>query len=434
MERPAALIRARQSLTTFAAAAAILVAPAAPARAAWSSPVEIGAPSSLDVFGPQIAVSQAGAAALSFNQGNVDAQTTGTPLLALAAPGSGFGDPHPESPSVVLALAYSGRTLELLTATSRVGQQCCDTVRVIHRRPNGSFSRPQVLVTGVGGPTIGELVPLADGRVLAVVAGPQRLWVTEARGTGRFAPATGLTRPGLAPSALAVSGTPAGGSTVVWTQAPGQGVISASGRPGATPSRPRTVLTAATGHVIDGLQLVPSSGGLTLGWTESWNDTLGAYHSRAMAGDLLGPGTPIRPRALSAPADVASALALAADARGDQVAAWNVCASDVCALHSSVRSASGRWFGARSRRGRIDAGESADATMAPVGEALIGWITGTQVVLAEKRPKARGFGPARPLSGTFAANLDLACGPTGRAVAIWTQGTLNTAIYAALSP
>ncbi len=435
MERPAALIRVLRALTTIAATAAICGLLAAPAGARWASPVEIAAPSSIDVLGPQIASSQAGAAAVSFNEVNLDAQATAAAFLALASPDGGFGVARALAPPVqeILALAFSGSTLELLTAKAARGQPCCGTVQVTRRAANGTFSRPQTLVAGVGGGTIGRLVALANGRMLAVIAGPERLWVAEAKGTRSFARARGLTPAGVAPVALAVAGTPGGGSTVVWTEGTGQSVISASGAPGAAPSRPRTVLTAAAGHEIDGLQLVPRPGGLTVGWTESWNDALGAYHSQAMAADLLGAAKPVRPRALSAPADIASELSLAGDVRGDQVAAWDVCSSEVCALHGSIRRAAGRWFGAASRLGRIDVGEGPQVTMGPARGSLVGWITGGRVVLAELGAGASRFGAPRPLSGSLAGDLGLAYGPSGEAVATWTQGTLNPDVFASLS-
>lgn len=407
----------------------------APAGARWTRAAKISAPTSIDVLGPEIAASPTGAAAVSFNEVDVDAQATAGAFVALASPRGAFGTAH-AVPGVqeVLGAAFSGSTLDLLALSGSPGQPCCSTAQIIRRGARSGFGRPQTIVTGVGGGATGRLVPLANGRILAVIAGPQRLWVTETRGAGRFGPARGLTRAGSAPAALAVTGTPRGGSTVAWTQPMGQSVIGASAGPGATPSRPRTLLTVPAGHAIDGLQLVPRRAGLTVAWTESWNDVTGAYHARAMAADL-GPTKSMRPRSLSAPADVASALALATDARGDEVAAWDVCSSssEACVLESRVRRARGRWIAARSRLGPIDPGESPQLTMAANGDSLVGWITGGHVVIAEMPPGATRFGAARRMSGDLASNLDVAFGPTGAATATWTQGTFAPGVFAVVA-
>jgi len=435
VERPAALIRARRAFTTIAAAAAIWGGAASTASAGWKPPVEIAAPSSIEVVGSEVASSQAGAAAVSFNEVNEDAQGTAAAFLSLASPHATFGAAQRLGAGAqeVLALAYSGTTLELLTARNTPGQPCCTTVDVTRRGPGGAFSGPQQLVSNVGGGTTGRLVPLADGRLLAVIGAPQGLWVAEARGTGWFARARALTPTGVSPVALGVTGTPDGGSTAVWTEGSGESVFIASGAPGAPPSRPHTLLTVAPGHTIDDLQLVPRTGGLTVAWTESWTDALGQYHAHAMAADLLGSAQPIRPRALSAPANVASFLSLAADGHGDQVAAWNVCSSDLCALQSSIRKAGGAWFGAPSRLGRIDAVAGPLVTMAPDRSSLIAWIRGGQVVLAGLPRGALHFRAPRPLSGALAADLALGFGPSGVAVATWTQGTYSPDVFASLS-
>jgi hypothetical protein len=455
VDRPAALIRAPRAFTTFAAGAAICgaLAPlagagapsagagapsagvgAAPAGARWTPPAEISAATSTEVLGPQISVSPTGAAAVSFDEVDVDAQASAAGLLALAPPRGTFRAAQ-AVPGVqeILAVAFSGSMLELLTASGSPGQPCCATVQVVRRGASSGFARPQTIVTGVGGGATGRLVPLGNGRILAVIAGPGRLWVTEASATGPFAAARGLTHAGSAPAALAVTATPGGGSAVAWTQGSAGSVMAASAGPGATPSRPHPLIKVPPGHAVDGLQLAPRPAGLTIAWTESWNDAAGAYHSRAMAADLVGPREPVRPRALSAPGDIASALALASDGTGEEVAAWNVCSSTsvACVLKVKARRRGrARWFGATSRLGPIDPGQSPVLTMAADRAALLGWITGGRSVVAEMRPGATRFGPSRPMSGGLADNLALAYGPTGEAVATWTQGTFTVGVFA----
>ena len=420
-------------------ATALFGALTATAGARWSAPVQVSAPTSTQILGTQIATSPTGAAAVSFNEVNLEAQGTAGAFVALASPHRAFGAARavPRTQEI-LAIAFSGSTLELLTASGPPGQPCCSTAKVVQLRAGSGFARSQTIVTNVGGGATGRLVPLDNGRMLAVIAGPQRLWVTEARGTGRFGAPRGLTRAGSSPAALAVTAIRGGGSAVVWTQGSGQNVFGASAGPGATPSRSRTLLTVPPGHAIDNLQLVSRPAGLTLGWTESWNDAAGAYHARAMAADLAGLGQAVRARALSAPGDVASALALAGDATGDEVAAWDVCApaSQVCVVQSSVRVTGGArrarragWFGSPSGVGQIDPGDSPVDTMAANGATLLGWITGSRVVLASKRPSAAQFGPPRPDSPGLADNLALASSPIGAGVAAWSQGTFAPAVF-----
>ena len=71
--------------------------------------------------------------------------------------------------------------------------------------------------------------------------------------------------------------------------------------------------------------------------------------------------------------------------------------------------------------------------MGPARGSLVGWITGGRVVLAELGAGASRFGAPRPLSGSLAGDLGLAYGPSGEAVATWTQGTLNPDVFASLS-
>jgi hypothetical protein len=71
--------------------------------------------------------------------------------------------------------------------------------------------------------------------------------------------------------------------------------------------------------------------------------------------------------------------------------------------------------------------------MAPDRAALVGWIASGRVVLAGMLPSAVGFGAAAPLSGGLAASLALGFGPTGEAVATWTNGTFSTGVFASVA-
>jgi hypothetical protein len=90
-----------------------------------------------------------------------------------------------------------------------------------------------------------------------------------------------------------------------------------------------------------------------------------------------------------------------------------------------------RWFGALSSLGAIDPGDSPQVSMAPAGQSLVGWLTGGRVALAlaTGRAGAARFGAARLASGGLADNLTLGFGPTGEAVATWTEGTTAPGVF-----
>lgn len=435
-------------MVSISVAAAACGALAAPAGAGWTRPVQVSAPSTISLIDPQVASSATGAAAATFNEVNLDVQATASAFVALAPPRGAFRAAQlVPGAQEVLAAAYAGSTLELLTASAPHGQPCCTTVQVIRRGAHSGFGRAQTLVTNAGGGATGSLVPLANGRMLAVIGAPQRLWATEARGAGRFGALRGLTRPGSAPAAIAVTGTPGGGSAIVWTQGLGGNLLGAGAGPGATPSRSHALRTVASGHSIDGVQLAARPDGLTVAWTESWNDATGSYHSGVLAADVANLGAPVRARALSAPSDVASGLALSGDGAGAEVAAWDVCApsATACAVVSRsrpdqapvtkrrkrrARAPAVPWFGAPSQLGEIDGGQSPDLATAVGGGSVIGWITGGGVALASARHGATHFGAARRVSGGFAEDLEVGYGLGGAAVASWTQGTLAPGVFA----
>jgi hypothetical protein len=437
------------SLCVAAAGYGACGALAAPASGGWTRPVQVSPPSTVSLIDPQVASSATGAAATTFNEVDLDVQATASAFLALAPPRGAFRAAQ-VIPGVqeVLAAAYSGSTLELLTASAPRGQPCCTTVQVLRRGAHSGFGHPQTLVTNAGGGATGTLVPLVNGRMLAVIAGPQRLWASEARGAGRFGALRGLTHPGSAPAAIAVTGTPGGGSAIVWTQGLGGSLLGAGAGPGATPSRPHTLLTVASGHAIDGVQLAARPDGLTVAWTESWNDATGGYHSGVLAADVANLGARVRARALSASGEVASGLAMSGDGGGAEVAAWDVCApsATACALVSRSRPDQApvlkrgkrarvpavRWFGAPAQLGPIDGGQSPALATAVGGGSVIGWLTAGRVALASARHGGTHFGAARRVSGGFAEDLELGYGLGGAAVASWTQGTVAPGVFASV--
>lgn len=406
---------------------------------------------------PQAAVSASGAAAVSFDELNIDAQANAHAYVARAAPGKRFGRAQAvPGAQTILALGYSSSVLELLTAAGPRGQPCCSTVQVLRAGARG-FRAPQTLLTNTGGGTTGRLVTLANGHLLAVIAGPQGLWVSEAGRDGHFGAVRALTPTGVAPAALAATGTARGGAAVAWSVGAGQSIQLALAPPGRTPGRASSVLKLAAGHSVDELGLVARPKGETLAWTESYTDAAGAYHARAWADDLSSGG--FRPRALSSADDVASALTLAGDGSGDEVAAWDSCitASGTCTVDSAVRLApapkpkrsqrrrghrrpparsaqaasSEPWFASAQSLGVLDGGQSPQLSLGAQGTTALAWIGGGRLLIATRSARATRFAAAAPASGDVAGNPALAVGPGGVVVATWSQGTYVTAVYAA---
>jgi hypothetical protein len=217
---------------------------------------------------------------------------------------------------------------------------------------------------------------------------------------------------------------------VAWTEGGSRSLLIARGRRGEAPRGRQLAITLPAGHRVDEIAIVSRGTTPTAAWIESWSDALGA-HSQALAADLArGAHT----HTLSGSAELASGLSLAADSRGDQLAAWSVCSplGQPCALHSASRPAR-RGFAPSTRLGRIDATETPQASLAPSGEALVGWVSSGRVLVADRARFAGGFGSARVISrrATFAGDLALTFGPAGQAIAAWTQGTFRPSVVAA---
>jgi len=134
----------------------------------------------------------------------------------------------------------------------------------------------------------------------------------------------------------------------------------------------------------------------------------------------------------SVPGAVATGLSAAADLRGDEVLAWQSCTpSGACAGRAALRRAGGA-FGRVLRLGAIDATDFPAAAVAPDGTRFVGWISGGHVLAAVAGARASSFAAPHLVSGTsYAADLRLAGGPRGSALAVWAQGTLTPEIVGA---
>ncbi len=421
-----------------AVAAARRAAPR-PGPHAWSPPFRLAGPYSNDLLAPQIAFSSTGEATIGFGVIDQDFPWISRAVLVTRSAGGGLSGPRRvPNAKELLALAYDGSTLELLTGTGPSGLTCCGsawTAAFAHRR----FGHLAPLVTGLENAASGGLAALAKTRMLAAVASVTGVWVAQSPAPGRFRANRRLTASTAVPQALAVAAVRGGRSAVAWTATtssdpnkPAGAIFLATGSGQRAPSSARLAYSAPAGRGIEELALAGGSAGPTAGWTEGWYDRAGAYHSEAAVGDLGG-GTAAR--TFQVPGQLASGLTIAADARGDEVLAWKTCDElGTCSVRAVSRAA-GRRFGAPQRLGSADPGEAPAAAVAPDGEALVAWISGGHALVAD-RPRAGGrFGAPHTLSGsTEGSDVTVAFGPGGQALAAWTQGIATPSLLGAYLP
>jgi hypothetical protein len=304
------------------------------------------------------------------------------------------------------------------------------------------FGSATTLVRGLTGTTDGELVPLAAapkdkraGGMLAAIATQRGVWIAQTNANGKFMPTVRLSFTG-APADVAAAALPGGGGAVAWSVATGgygaqpEQILFATGSSTSTPSRVRVAVTVPSGHSIDQLALQPGVGGPTLAWVESWYDSLGKFHSAVEVRDLSG-SAPVE--TVSPSFELASDLAFASNAAGDQVLAYDGCSnSGACVARAAARRAGHRFAGAL-YLGPVDPSQAVAATISSQGQALVGWIEGGHVLAAAHQLQAARFARARIVSTTsYAADLTLAFGPGRDALAAWTQGTVEPVVAGAV--
>jgi hypothetical protein len=411
----------------------VLALAASPASAGWSRPFRLASPASLDVIPAEIAFSPSGAAAVGFGIQDVDHPASSIAFATVRPSGGGIGRPR-QVPGAqeILGLAYEGTALNLLIGTAPRRMSCCSSVQAVRSVRGGGFGRARTIVSGLAGATAARLVAL-PGRLLAAIATGDGVWISQSVGEGRFPRPHRLTPAGALPETLDATSLPGGHSIVAWTASTSQ---SSAGEPGTifisrgsllrAPRGRRVAITVSAGHRIDELAVVRGSAVPTVAWIESWFDSAGLYHSQAVIADL---NRNIRLRPLSPTSELASGLAFAADARGDQALSWKACTSTgACVLRATLRPAHGR-FTRLQQLGSVDASQTPAVAIAPTGEALLGWINQGHVLVAQAHPRARGFGSPQTVSATnFGADLALAFGPAREALAVWTQGTLAQSV------
>jgi len=415
---------------------ALVGASAPAASASWSRPTRLSGPWSLDVLPAQIRFSSAGAAAIGYGIEDPANPAASSALLTTETAKGRISKPRRiPGTQQILDLAFQGSTLELLTGSSPAGFACCSSAQAVRMAPSGSLSRPRALVSGLTGSALGRLVAAGGGGLLATVATQRGIWAAQAPNGDRFGKPRRLTGVGGQPQTLAATRLAKGHTAIAWTASsgvpggPGPRSISvAEGTSSRAPGAGATAVVVPPGHQIDELQMTSAGSIPTVAWVESWLDR-GAYHSQPIAEDLSRRG---RPHPFPVGSQLASRLALAGDGAGDQVLAWAQCsAGGACSVQAATRRAGGR-FSAATSLGSIDASQAPAVTVAPGGEAFVGWSDSRGVELAGRGAKAARFGAQQVIATTTpTADLTLAASSGGQVIAVWSQAVQAPTLMAA---
>jgi hypothetical protein len=394
------------------------------------------------VQAPRLAFGPTGASAVSFAVQDEDNPAHSSPYVVWVSPGGRRSTPERVvSAQQVLASAFSGSTLHLLTGNSPSKNACCSSVAVRTLTRAGVFGRPQTLDRGLAGATLARLVSLPHG-MLAVFATQRGVWTAQAPPSGRFGRIHLLTGGGAAVQTMRAVAQADGSGVVAFTETDRQSgpyaarrIFVATGRPSAAPTRAHPVVNLPKGHAIDELALAGGASGLTsaspsLAWIESWFDRHGNYRSHVVLADLSHPS---QRRTFAIHGTIASGLAFVDNGRGDQLLAWRTCTwRDTCAVRAALRRQGAR-FGRAMRPGAIDATEVPTGAVAASGESLVGWIDHGHVYAADIRPHATTFSRSVKVSATpYAADITMGFGATGDALAAWSQGTVAPDVMGAI--
>jgi hypothetical protein len=401
------------------------------------------APSPLDVVQPQSTFSASGAAAIGFGIENVDSASRSAAYAVTGASPSRLRRPlEIRGAQRTLALAFSGPTLVALVGSSARGHACCSSVDVAKTPGSGGFGAKRSLVGGLLGAPVASLVAL-PGRLLGAIATERGVWVSQTGRGGRFGAARRLTASTAVVQALDATPLAGAQSAVAWAaSAADLGLPGASTPPGANtifiatgsvqraPRAARAVITVPSGHWIDELAVAANRRQPTVAWIESWYDSSGLYHSQVEFADV---GRTALPVAVSAPDELASGIAFASDADGDQALVWKACTLlGTCALRDALRAAGGRFAPVQSV-GPVDGSQAPAVAISPTGQTLVTWIEHGHVLGASAPRGAADLSAPHVVSATsYAADVSLAFGPRGQALATWTQGTLAQSVVGAV--
>ncbi len=431
MVRPRRVAPASSALLTLVLAA--LVAAPASRAAGWSRPFRFYGPLSGDVVAPQLAVSPSGQAAVAFAVQDEEQPWVSQAMVAVRSASGSFTRLRVPSAKEVLDASFVGGSLELLTGGGPGGQTCCSAVQALTLQGAAVRSR-QTLLTGLTGATVGRLVTLPRTGILAALATDRAVWAGQWQLGSRARSLRRLSASSSWPQALGAAGLAGGRDVVLWSGAGGlteaaSSVVVATGTAKRSPRRPRIVATVPQGHIVDAVAVAPSRGGATAAWIESWVDPAGAYQSQVVAVDLSGV---LHPQTFQVPGEIVGGLTLSGDAGGDQVLTVRACDPlAFCSVLAFGRSARGS-FGQAQVLGTIDASQEPAAAISGRGAAVVGWIDQGQIFASGRRFASARFSAPQAMAGTAdAADLTLAFGSRGPAIAAWDQGTLAPSVVGA---
>ncbi|MDQ6820825.1 MAG: hypothetical protein M3076_10930 [Actinomycetota bacterium] len=423
-------IALRAALTLIVA----LSAPAGAQAAGWSHPFRFAGPFSGDVAAPAVAFSSSGQTAVAFALGDEDHPWVSQAITAVRSANGRMSRMVLPSAKEVLALAFERSTLELLTGTSSPGQGCCTGAQAVSLS-GGALSNRRTIVSGLFGVALGRLLTLPGSLITSAVATDRAVWAAQSSAHSGLGPVRRLSGQSSWPQGLAVAGLSGGREEIAWSSSAGLtqsatsiDVVSASAK--HPPRGPGIVVRMPLGYTVDEVALAPGPHDGTLAWIESWFDATGAYHSAVTVVDLTAT---LRPRTFEIPSEIAGGLSFVGDRAGDQVVAFRACdALGSCSVMALSRSARGH-YGQPQQLGTIDAPQPPIVAVSPGGGALVGWIDDGHVLFSGRRGATGAFSAPRVVSTTsYAADLTIASGPRGRAVAAWAQGTLSPSVMGAL--
>lgn len=393
--------------------------------------MRIVAPVALDLEPAQVALSASGAAAIGYGIQDADDPSSSTAWMIQGRRPGGYATPRALAGAErILGLAYGPRGLELLAGSSEAGKACCSQAEVVGPVRGGPSGAPRTLFTGLTGQTLGSLLAL-PGRLLAVAATERGVWAAQSAAGGiRFGAARRLSSAAQLPQSMDAIALGRGQSLIAWSARTGQitadgprRVYIARGSLNRGPRAGRLLFSVPAGHQVEELALAGGAAAPTIAWIESWYDASGRLRTKVEVADVT---SKVHPRTFSA-GEASSGLSFAG-AGGTQALSWESCTPNGdCGLRVVLR-AGRTGFGRLERPGAIDATDTPAAVVSARGQAVIGWVhdghvmalTGASGRLARPRTVART---------NFAADLTLAARPRG-ALAVWTQGTLNQALYA----
>ena len=406
------------------------------ARAAWSRPIDLMAPGTLDVTAPVLTIGPGSTLTAAFGLQDVDTPGSAVAQVAQRAAG-GVVSPLRGLTGVALPLAAGqlGAAPLVLGGTAAPGQPCCTAVEAV-RIGAGGVTTTQRLLSGLDGETLGTLVALGSGHALAAWATTAGVWAAVAGHGTRFGGARRLAGPARSPETLAAAGLGGGASVIAWDSVAGASTTSdprtitvARGGRDAPPFTGRTAVTVAAGHRVGEVAVAGGAGRATLTWIDAWSDAAGE-HEQVRAQDLV-PGA--HARSLGAATTTAAGLQVAGDPAGDGAVSWSACGADgSCQVMLAARRA-GRPFGPVRAVGAIDPGQLPALALGGHGEMVLAWSRGGSP-WALSGPAGGRLGAARRLSPTtYAYDLTAAVGAAGQGAVAWSQATLHPSVVAAVS-